>query len=249
MKFPVYSQYPADTEQTIQSLKKIFAGTDVQVAEFNSADLHNGILQEDDTVGFSLPGITGEVSGYTDQIGEVGLQSMSESVRAGRVMLTSFAGSYFISRQTIFEPIWGKRKTRTPVNPIFKGVAHGPASAISQRANEVLLPIQYKVNDTLWKVTNLPCASAPVFYPDDPESSDLEILARYATLPQTPVAGASLSIGEGKVIILAAMPHVGWLQNLMKSMKPESPQQQDFTSVIANRLQRQILTYREKFSI
>ncbi len=272
MKFPVYSERPANTESVIPPLQNIFRGTDIQVIEFNSADLRNGILREKDTVGFSLPGIIGEVSSYTDQIGETGLREMSEAIHEGRIMLAICAGAYFIARQTIYEPSWGPKKSRAPINHIFKAVAHGPVADMGGRYNPEFWPsdlslaqVWYKTTDRPfdkehWKHTSVAYGNGPSFYLDDPQDPALEPLAFYSHVPNMPIAAASLQHGEGKVLLLGALPHIGYrevaphpgtenIRNLLNDMKMHEPKRQEFMDSVATRLRSQILTYREKFSI
>lgn len=272
MKFPVYSERPANTESVIPPLQEIFRGTDVQVIEFDSADLRNGLLREKDTVGFSLPGIIGEISAYTDQIGETGLREMSEAIREGRVMLAICAGAYFITRQTIYEPSWGLKKERTPLNHIFKAVARGPIADMGGRYDPEFWPsdlslaqVWYKAagkphGKEHWKHAAVAYGNGPSFYLDDPQDPALEPLAFYSHVPNMPIAAASLQHGEGKVLLLGALPHIGYqdvaphpgterIRRLLDDMKAHEPKRREFMDSVAARLQAQILTYREKFSI
>ncbi len=272
MKFPIYSERPANTESVIPPLKEIFRGTGIDVIEFNSTDLRNGILRDKDTVGFSLPGIVGEVSSYTNQIGETGLQEMSSAIREGRVMLAICAGAYFISRQTIYEPQWGLCRGRTPVNALFNGVARGPVADMGGLYNPQDWPsdlslahVWYKTPDStahtnLWKRTAVAYGNGPGLYPADMKDPDLEALALYSHVKDMPLAAASLTHGDGKILMLGALPHIGYreilpypgterVRQLMSDMKNHEAGRQEFLDLIATRLKAQILTYRQKFSI
>lgn len=272
MKFPVYSEHPANIESVIPPLKEIFQGTGIEVVEFNSSDLRHGILHEKDTVGFSLPGIIGEVSSYTDQIGETGLKEMSEAVRKGRIMLAICAGAYFIARETIYTPKWGPGKGRKPENHIFKAVAHGPIADMGGKYDPSFWPsdlslaqVWYKSSKQPhgkehWKHTAFAYGNGPALDPDYPDSPDLEALAYYSHIPCNPLAAASLRHGDGTILMLGALPHIGYreiaphhgterIRKLLSDMKIHEPQRKDFMGTIASRLHTQILTYREKFSI
>ena len=272
MQFPVYSERPANIESVIPPLKEIFSGSGIDVTEFNSRDLHNGILREKNTVGFSLPGIIGETSSYTDQIGETGLREMSAAVREGRIMLAICAGAYFIARQTIYDPAWGPRKSRAPENYILNAVAHGPVADMGGKYDPAEWPsdlslaqVWYKTNKNPngkehWKHAAFAYGNGPGLDPDYPDSPELEALAYYSHAPGKPLAAASLRHGDGKILLLGALPHIGHreiaphpgterIRKLLADMKPHEPARQDFMNNIGNRLHSQILTYRQKFFI
>ena len=272
MKFPVYSERPANIESVIPPLKEIFQGTDIEVIEFNSSDLRNGILREKDTVGFSLPGIIGEVSSYTDQIGETGLKEMSNSVREGRIMLAICAGLFFITRETIYAPVWGPRRGRKPENHIVKATGYGPLADMGGKYDHAdwpsdlsLAQVWYKSaaqphGKEHWKHAAFAYGNGPGLDLDYPESPDLEPLAYYSHIPRRPLAAGNLRHGEGKILMLGALPHIGYrevaphpgterVRNLLRDMKPHEPARQEFMGTVASRLNDQILTYRQKFSI
>jgi len=272
MKFLIYSERPANTESVIPPLKEIFRGTGIDVVEFNSCDLHSGILRERDTVGFSLPGIIGETSSYTDQIGEAGLREMSAAIREGRVMLAICAGAYFISRKTIYDPAWGPRKSRVPENYIVNAVAQGPVADMGGRYDSTgwpstisLAQIWYKAaarpdDKEHWKHAAFAYGNGPGLDFDFPDSPDLEPLAYYSHVPGKPLAAASLRHGDGKILMLGALPHIGYrevaphpgterIRKLLSDMKPHEPARQDFMNNVGDRLRSHILTYRQKFSI
>lgn len=272
MKFPVYSERPANIESVIPPLKEIFKGTDIQVIEFDSRDLRNGILCDKDTVGFSLPGIIGEVSSYTDQIGETGLKQMSDAIRAGRIMLAICAGAYFIARETIYQPKWGPHKGRKPENHIVKATAYGPLADMGGQYDHSEWPsdlslaqIWFKSAPHIagkdhWKHTAIAYGNGPGIIPDYPDSPDLEPLAYYSHIPKRPLAAASLRHGDGKILMLGALPHIGYrevlphpgterVRNLLRDMKPHEEKRAEFMDSVGQRLRDQILTYRSKLSI
>lgn len=266
MKFPVYSERPANTESVVPPLREIFRGTAVTVCEFTSADLRQGILREPDTVGFSLPGIIGEVSSYTDQIGETGLQEMSAAIHAGRVMLAICAGAYFPHRQTIYDPSWGQRRSRTPINHLIKGLAQGPVADMGGQYDPSLWPSDLSLCDvwhktagstalnSTWHRTSVAYGNGPAFYPDNPDDPDLEPLAFYASVPGKPLAAASLQHGAGKILMLGVLPHIGYrdipqmegfakVKQLMEDLKGHESGRQSFQHLIGERLRMQINTY------
>lgn len=268
MKFPVYSERPANTESVIPPLKEIFKNSGIDVCPFDSTDLHNGILHERDTVGFSLPGIIGEVSGYTDQIGETGLQEMSAALRTGRIMLAICAGAYFPHRQTIYDPQWGQKRSRAPVNHLIKGMAKGPVADMGGQYDPSLWPsdlslcdVWYKaagsthLNST-WQRASIAYGNGPAFYPDDPHDPDLEPLAFYAAVPGKPLAAASLQHGAGKILMLGVLPHIGYrdipqvdgfakIRQLMENLRSHETGRQSFQRLIGERLHAQIGLYRD----
>ncbi len=272
MQFPVYSERPANTESVIPPLKEIFKGTNIRVTEFNSNDLRKGILREKDTVGFCLPGIIGETSSYSDQIGEYGLHEMSRAVKQGRVMLAVCAGAYFVSRETIYAPSWGPRKGRTPVNHLLLSSARGPVENQGGQYDPSYWPsdlslaqVWYKSATTPhdkehWKHAAIAYGNGPALYLDNPQDPDVEPLAYYRDMPQNALAAANAKHGEGRIVLLGALPHIGYreiapypglerVRRLLSDMKPHEPARQDFMQTVADRIHAQVLTYRSKFSI
>ncbi len=272
MKFPVYSERPANTESVIPPLKEIFKGTNIRVTAFNSDDLRKGILRDKDTVGFCLPGIIGETSSYADQIGEYGLHEMSRAVKQGRVMLAVCAGAYFVSRETIYAPSWGPRKGRTPVNHLLAASARGPVENQGGQYDPSYWPsdlslarIWYKSttkphDKDHWKHAGFAYGNGPALYLDNPQDPDVEPLAYYRDMPKNALAAASVKHGEGHIVLLGALPHIGYqeidpfpklkrIRNLLADMKPYEPDRQDFMQTVADRIHAQVLTYRSKFSI
>lgn len=272
MKFTVYSERPANTESVIPPLKEIFKGTGIHVTEFNSDDLRKGILREKDTVGFCLPGIIGENSAYTDQIGEYGLHEMSRAVKPGRVMLAVCAGAFFITRRTIYSPSWGPHKSRNPVNHMVQATGSGPVKDLGGQYDPSYWPsdlslarVWYKsaaqpYDKDHWKHAAIAYGNGPALYLDDPHNPDVEALAYYSHIPQKPLAAANITHGEGRIVMLGALPHIGYreiapypglerVRRLLEDMRPHEPARQDLMQTVANRLHSQILTYRQKFSI
>ena len=270
--FPVYSEPPANIESVIPPLQEIFKGTGIHVTTCTQADLRNGLLQEPHTVGFSLPGIIGENSHYTAQIGETGLKEMAQAVRAGRIMLAICAGAYFIARETVYNPAWGPAKGRKPENHIFKARAYGPLADMGGKYNPdewpsdlSLAQVWYKTGTAKngkdhWKHAAFAYGNGPGLDPDYPDSPDLEPLAYYSHIKGRPLAAASLRHGAGKILILGALPHIGYrevaphpgterVRKLLTDMKVHEPNRQEFMDFLGERLRQQVLTYRAKFSI
>lgn len=272
MLFPVYSERPANTESVITPLKEIFRGTNIRVTEFDSRDLRHGILRAKDTVGFCLPGIIGETSGYSDQLGEDGLREMSRAVKQGRAMLAVCAGAYFISRETIYSPPWGPRKSRAPVHHLFSSSARGPVENQGGLYDPSCWPsdlslaqVWYKSaaephGKAHWKQAAIAYGNGPALYLDNPQDPAIEPLAYYRNMPQRPLAAACARHGEGRIVLLGALPHIGYreiapypglerVRRLLEDMKPHEPAREDFMQTVADRIRAQILTYRSKFSI
>lgn len=270
--FPVYAEPPANTESVIPPLRDIFKNTAIAVIPCTQADLQNGILRDKNTVGFSLPGIIGENSQYTAQIGEAGLKEMAQAVRAGRVMLAICAGAYFIARETVYNPAWGPAKGRKPENHIFKARAFGPLADMGGKYNPdewpsdlSLAQVWYKTahqrnGKEHWKHAAFAYGNGPGLDPDYPDSPDLEPLAYYSHIKGRPLAAASLRHGDGKILMLGALPHIGYrevaphpgterVRKLLADMAPHEAKRQEFMEFIGERLRQQVLTYRAKFSI
>lgn len=255
MNFLVYNERPANLESTLPLLVDLFRDTDISVREFNSIDLKNGILTHRDTAGFCLPGIVGEVSGYTDQIGEFGLRQMSDAVSQGRFMLAICAGAYFVSRETVYRPNWGPEKTRSPASAIFNASAQGPVAQHGSEFGLSLPSVRYKSSGGDWRTTKIAYGNGPAFYSYATEG--VEPLAYFGETEGEPLAAASVKHGEGKIVLLGVLPQIGWrevrpdkgfeqIRNFVDRMKAYEDDRKDFIATIEGHLKQQISTYREK---
>ncbi len=258
MNFLVYNQRPANLESTLPLLRDIFRDTDINVREFDSADLKRGILNRADTVGFCLPGIVGEVSGYTDQIGEDGLRQMSEAVAKGRFMLAICAGAYFVSRQTIYAPSWGPAKKRSPSTAIFNAIAQGPVANLGTEHGLSLSDVKYKAQDGTWRKTKFAYGNGPAFY--SYPADNLEPLAYFGEVEGEPLAAASVSHGEGQIVLLGVLPNIGWrevrpdngfeeIKAFVDTMKAYENDRMEFIATLDDKIKHQIATYRERHFI
>lgn len=257
MKFLVYSEAPAATVCISIFLKEVFRNAAVSLVEFGSADLRNGIIHEPDVVGFCLPAIRGQRSGYTDQIGDWGQREMTRAVAAGRIMLTVCAGTYFINRKTIYNAPWNDTiLIRTPATPMFNGIAQGPADEFADEYCLTLCPVIYLSQDGAWKEAKMAYGNGPMIFPDNPNDPGFEPLAHYASVPGVPIAAASQSIGLGQVLMLGILPYISpviiyptqdneEVRRLVDAMIPHEPQRLDFSGVINTRIRKQVLAYQK----
>ena len=221
---------------------------------FGGDDLKSGILDEPDTFGFCLPGIIGEVSGYSDQIGNSGLIAMSRSIKEGRMMIAICAGAYFISRETYWQPKWGPSKFRSPTAAIFNSAAIGPHPEIADEHCLRLADITYKSPNGTWCKNKVAYGNGPVFY--DYAKDNLEPLAYYQFSDEQPLAAGILQHGMGQVLMTGILPTIGWQEvrlvpgiektkEFADSLKPYEPGREDFMSTIKQRTQSQLIAYRQ----
>src|SRR5688500_8828021 len=103
----VYSQYPASTGSLMPSLREVFPAAAYNLHHVYQTDIKNGILHQPDSRLLVLPGITGEQSGYTAQLDKAALDDIHHFISTrNNVLLTICAGTYFVCRETLYDPHW-----------------------------------------------------------------------------------------------------------------------------------------------
>lgn len=252
----VYSDTGTATGSLIPSLSDSFSKRHFNIRRITAQDIADGALRQPQARIFVLPGITGDISPYTDQMRENALSEIHDFVRRGpNVLMTICAGSYFISRQTVYSPPWSQPRGRHSAAPLFNGVAAGPVPGYARpsgpdcRFDDVItVPVTYQEQDGTWSAARVCYGNGPAFFPDTP---DVDILARYGGVPGEPPAILRRSFGAGHVYLCGILPdiayqHVTPLQQhesarrLMNELKPEEAGRKKLWTSLTNRIKQDL---------
>ena len=255
----VYADAMTATGSLIPSLQQSFNAHDYNIRRITGQDIAAGILRTPQSGIFILPGIIGEVSPYSAQLPLSSLQEVSDFVgRDNNVMLTLCAGSYFISRQTVYVPDHGEPKGRHSLAPMFNGIARGPvpgygrASTDNCRFDDVIaVPVRFKTADGSWDSTKICYGNGPALYPDDINDTAVEILARFADIPGEPVALLRQSFGAGSIYMSCVVPDIAYqhieperghesARQLMDELKDYEAGRQKLWTTLTNRMKQDL---------
>ncbi len=256
----LYSDEGTATGSLLPSLSDAFDQSKFNIRRIGAADITDGVLRAPQSRILVLPGITGDVSPYTAQIPRPALMEIYGFLHKGpNVLLTLCAGSYFISRQTIYTPPWSKPRGRHSIAPIFHGIAKGPVagyarkSTIDDRFQDVIcIPVEYKGEDNTWIETRSCYGNGPAFYPDPENSQDIEIISRYAGVTDRPAAILRHLFGAGTVYLCGIVPDIAYqhirstplqstyAQRLMEDLKPHEPGRKKLWTMLTNRIKQDL---------
>lgn len=255
----VYSEYPASTGSLTLSLRASFAQADYAIRPVYQADIKNGILRQPDSRVLILPGITGEDSLYPAQIDKPALDDIHDFVTQRKnVVLAICAGAYFICRETIYDPVWGQKKTKHSLRPLFNALAHGPVlphgiqpGAHNHYSDVGVVPIRFKGENGRWQKTGICYGNGPGLYPDLANHPDTEILAVYDAAPTQPAALIRHRTGAGAVYLSSILPEIGYqpipprpglehIITLMDDLKPHEMGRRSVWRGLTNRIKQDL---------
>lgn len=238
-KILVYADDKAAIGSIITSLQDSFNRKEFRIEKIKAADIRNGALRDPKAQIFILPGIVGDVSPYSSQLGQTELAEIHGFLKSKpNVMLTICAGSYFVSRETVYTPPWSAPRGRKSLAPLFNGAARGPvadyarASTPESRFDDVVVvPVNFKKADGSWEKTKICYGNGPALYPDDEKDPAVEVLATFADSPGQPAALLRQSTGQGALYMSCVLPEISYqhiaparglksARQLMKDLKP-----------------------------
>ncbi len=212
MRVLVYSQQPTASSSVIAMMNTYMQPRGIAVETCGGEDVHKGILNQTDVAGLVIPGIIGDESAYSGQIGEEGMERITNAVAKGRFLMTLCAGTYFICRETVYAPSWGEKRERQPARYLFNATATGPLEdGLSHvwkdqngRSRLAMAPLTFNGEETAL----IAYGNGPVITPDDINDPDLEILGRFTKPPGQPVAAFSKRHGRGVIVGLSVLPDI-----------------------------------------
>lgn len=241
------------------SLQESFPAPDYNIRRITAQDVLSGVLRAIDARIFILPGITGEISPYTAQLPAPALQEIQNFVsRDHNVMMTLCAGSYFISRQTIYTPEHGAAKGRFSLLPLFNGVARGPVAGYGRKSTDdcryddvITVPVTFKTEQGSWEQAKICYGNGPALYPEDENDPHVEILARYKDVAGEPAALLRQAYGRGSIYLSCILPDIAYhhiaaerlhpsARRLMADLKHNEPDRQKLWTTLTNRIKQDL---------
>ncbi len=255
----LYADDKTATGSMTEALKKSFNANDYNLIRIRADDIRKGILRDQDSRLFILPGIVGEISPYTAQLDKTALQEIHDFVTLKpNVILTVCAGSYFVSRETVYDTGRAPPRGKISLAPFFNGIARGPVSTYGRAADMmsdfddvVVVPVQFKNDQGQWETTQTCYGNGPALYPDDPNDASIDIMARYADVAGNPAALLRQASGKGAVYLSCILPEIGYqyimprleLNNaraLMNDLKPHEQGRQKLWDTLTTRIQQDL---------
>lgn len=233
----IFNEPPASTGSLTKALADDFH--DMTHRMIDSDALHKGALDHPHVKMLVIPGVYGDVSPYPAKIGEDGLKCIRDFAARGGVVFTICASTYYVSRETVFEPDWGARKQRQTVNYLFNAQARGPLPAYGRAPDRAdpkfgdvtIVPLSYKTLSGKWRNVHACYGNGPGLYLDDPFDPDTDILGKFTDIKDSPAALVRHRIGKGAIYLSCILPEIGYrlippgqalpyARNLMNELKP-----------------------------
>lgn len=255
----LYADEKTATGSMTEALKKSFNADEYNLIRIRADDVRHGILREPDSRLFVLPGIVGEISPYTAQLDATALKEIHDFVTLKpNVMLTVCAGTYFVSRETVYDTGRSPPRGKISLAPFFNGAAKGPVSTYGRSADlmsdfddVVVVPVHFKNARGKWEATQTCYGNGPALYPDDPDDATIDIMARYADVAGNPAALLRQSFGKGAVYLSCILPEIGYqyieprleLNNaraLMNDLQPHEKGRQKLWNTLTTRIKQDL---------
>lgn len=220
----VYSGALTSTSALIPRLRDSFHA--VAIKQPDAAQLRNPATLDENTLAFFLPGIVGEDSPYSRELGKQGNDAIRRYVEDGGVFVGVCAGAYYACSEIVYDPPWRRTpKTRKPGLDLFNALAKGPLPGLAMPGEDHwfsdcrITRVSYTDDKGRTKTTGVAYGNGPTLLPFD-AADDIEVLARYADVPGNPIAVAVKKVGKGLAIFLGVLPYIGYDARLTKSGHP-----------------------------
>lgn len=255
----LYADEKTATGSLGEALRQEFHGEGDRLIRVRADDLRQGILRDRQSRLFVLPGITGEVSPYTEQLDRAILKELRDFISLKpNVMLTLCAGTYFVSRQTVYDTGHAPLRGKMSLAPFFNGLAKGPVAPYGRPADThsafgdvVVVPVRFKNGGGQWEEAKACYGNGPALYPDNPADTGIEIMARYADIEGQPAALLRQSFGRGAVYMSCILPEIGYTyiaprwqmenaRTLMEDLKPHEPGRKKLWNTLITRIKQDL---------
>lgn len=249
----VYTGPGTSTGNLVPRLRESFNA--IAIRQTGAADIHDPQTLNEDTLAFFLPGIVGEDSPYTRELGPRGNAAIRRYVEEGGVFVGVCAGAYYACADIVYDPPWRvTRKTSRPGLDFFNALAKGPLPGLGTAGDDYwfsdcsMTRISYKGKNGATRTTGIAYGNGPALFPYD-ENDDLEVLARYNDVPGQPIAVAIKKVGKGLAIFLGVLPYIGYdaalanakipvLQHLMETLQPHEQGRAELWDTIVSRIKQ-----------
>jgi glutamine amidotransferase-like uncharacterized protein len=212
----ILNEHPASTGSLTKALADDFPGMAQRMID--AASLHSGALNNPHVKMFVIPGVYGDVSPYPAKIGEDGLNRIRDFAARGGVVFTICASTYYVSRETVFEPDWGTHKRRQTVNYLFNAQARGPLPKYGRAPDRTdpkfgdvtIVPLLYKTLSGVWRDVHACYGNGPGLYLDNPLDTDTDVLGKFTDVKDSPAALVRHRIGKGAIYLSCILPEIGY---------------------------------------
>jgi len=249
-KLVVYTGPQVSTSNLLPRLKESFRGAAIHPT--GPADLLKPETLDHNTLAFFLPGIIGEDSPYSKELGMNGNAAIRKYVEEGGVFVGICAGAYYACRDITYAPPWRKEaKSAKPGLDLFNALASGPLPALARKGDEFwfsdcrVANVTYRDEKGAARIAGIAYGNGPALIPY--EEDDLEIIARYDDEPGRPIAIAAKKIGKGLAIFVGVLPYIGYdatvaassfpaLQELSGALRPHEEGRAALWNIIVSRI-------------
>jgi glutamine amidotransferase-like uncharacterized protein len=206
-----------------------------------------------------MPGVYGETSHYPAEIGEEGLKRIHDFAARGGVVFTICAATYYVSKDTVYEPSWSGRKTHHSLNSLFNAAAKGPVAPYGRQPDTdpkfgdvVVVPVRHKTPNGQWHNARVCYGNGPALFPYDAADPDTDILAVFSEVPGQPAAMIRRQIGKGALYLSGILPEISYqfvqplaslpqASRLMAELKPHEYSRQALWHNLTSRMNRDII--------
>lgn len=209
----LYNERPAACGSLLPALQASFHSNAVTIETTDLSALRENLRQKH--LAFVLPGIIGTDSLYTDQLTPDIVKTIHNKIENGMVGIFICAGAAFLSRETQYNPPWGKPKHRKQLQPLFNGLAKGPIEHLARAPSEsidrriALAPVAYELPDGTPRTASIYYGNGAYFLPDDDNDPNIKIVARLDTVESTPPAILRVQKGKGFCYFMTVHPEIG----------------------------------------
>jgi glutamine amidotransferase-like uncharacterized protein len=202
----------------VWAFRKSF-GSQIVFDFVDAKDVRSGRAFESQPHIFILPGIKGEISYFTDVLGDAGNERIRIFVKGGGLFFGICAGAYYAASRILFQPEWGEKRERDsgilaldeihaigPVKgycaPGGKGQAPSPEGLNSVDAIPVIICNQ----SLLKRESKLAYGLGPMFNLESADPRNVDVLLRYNIEDKPPAIVHVKNIGRGSAILSGVLP-------------------------------------------
>ncbi len=211
-KILIYNERPAAIGSLMPALQDSFGNHAIDLVKTDLSDLQTNLKSP--AMAFVLPGIIGADSPYPNQLTPEIMKTLHNKIENGMIGIFICAGAAFVSRETQWNPPWGKAKSRNQLQPLFNGLAKGPVTHLAKLPEEgvgdvTLAPLTYHLPDGTPRTASIYYGNGTYFLPDDENDPNLKVIARFYTVEGNPPAIVRVQKGKGFSYLMSVHPEIG----------------------------------------
>lgn len=214
--FAIYTGENVASGEPALRIKDAF--NDVAIKMVSGQSIQSEEALDDQTIALFLPGIMGDHSPYSKELGRIGNEKIRDYVENGGVFIGGCAGAYYACSDILYDPPWlDQPKTSQPGLDFFNGLARGPLPNLAKETGSpdwfedcTHTEIEFDLNTGAKRKTNIIYGNGPMLFPDTQEEAEqINVIARYTSVAGEPIAIASKRVGKGLAIFLGVLPYYG----------------------------------------